>query len=96
MAGRFLFRTLTDVFFLSVPVLAGTGSVTPCRYIPGDDGWPSQADWALLNNTVGGQLIATIPQASVCHTSPYSDYNETECEALAAGWDLAKTLYVAS
>jgi len=92
MASRFISKTLTSVFFLCV--LARTGNATSCRNIPGDAGWPRQVDWAHLNKTVGGRLIATIPQASVCHTSPYFDYNETACEALAAGWDLAKTLYV--
>ncbi|KAF4614409.1 hypothetical protein G7Y89_g15329 [Cudoniella acicularis] len=91
MAGRFFFRTLIDVFLLSVPIFAGTANTASCRYIPGDDKWPSQSDWALLNSTVGGRLIATIPQASICHTSPYSDFNKTACETLAANWNLAKT-----
>ena len=94
MASRFVSKSLIGVFFLCI--LVGIGSSTSCRNIPGDVGWPDQADWVLLNETVGGRLIATIPQASVCHTSPYFDYNETACEALAAGWDLAKTLYVGS
>ncbi|ORY71963.1 putative FAD-dependent isoamyl alcohol oxidase [Pseudomassariella vexata] len=87
-----LLSGLAVLFF--VPAFAKADHVTPaaCRYIPGDDGYPTQSEWAQLNNTVGGRLIATIPQASVCHTAPSSsDYNETACEALQAGWDMAQT-----
>lgn len=38
-----------------------------CRSIPGDDGWPSESDWSGLNQTVNGNLIATVPIAAVCH-----------------------------
>ena len=67
-----------------------------CRYIPGDDGWPDDAEWAQLNETVGGRLIATVPQASVCHSLPYDDFNETACEILKTSWDYAQTLYAHS
>ncbi|KAI9697553.1 MAG: hypothetical protein M1820_007752 [Bogoriella megaspora] len=62
-----------------------------CKNIPGDAGWPSNTKWIQLNDTIDGRLIATIPQASVCHTSPYNNLNETECEALKANWDFAQT-----
>ncbi|KAK3689262.1 putative FAD-dependent isoamyl alcohol oxidase [Podospora appendiculata] len=78
------------VFFLGGRVDAA--AVASCRNIPGDPGWPSLADWAQLNKTVHGQLIGTVPQASVCHTGPYSDYDETACQALRDGWDLAGTI----
>ncbi|KXX75975.1 Bifunctional solanapyrone synthase [Madurella mycetomatis] len=58
-------------------------SSPPCRYIPGDAGWPSRRDWARLNATVGGRLIATVPVAHVCHkTGPFSAYDEGACEDL--------------
>lgn len=64
-------------------------AVQTCRYIPGDDGWPNANTWAQLNETVGGRLIATVPQASVCHTGGYasSQLNETECKVLQTQWD---------
>jgi hypothetical protein len=74
---------------------AETAFRNSCRYIPGDEGWPAPYDWRALNDTVEGRLIVTVPQASVCHTSPYSNYNETACESLKSGWSLAQTLYVA-
>lgn len=86
-----LFLLLSSI--ATVPVCSLS---TRCRYIPEDEEWPSPADWTRLNGTVGGRLVATIPQASVCHAFPYHNYDEIECEALAARWNLSTTLYVTS
>ncbi|KAI1641285.1 FAD-binding domain-containing protein [Biscogniauxia mediterranea] len=59
-----------------------------CRNIPGDPNWPSVQEWDLLNQTVNGRLIRTIPIGSVCHDP---DYNEEACQALAAGWVYTST-----
>jgi hypothetical protein len=71
---------------LLVSTLTETATAATCKSIPGDDGWPARSDWAKLNETVGGQLIETIAQASVCHSSPYTA-NANECEALRRVWD---------
>ncbi|KAI0156931.1 hypothetical protein GGR57DRAFT_491405 [Xylariaceae sp. FL1272] len=48
-----------------------------CRCFPGDDCWPSPADWNALNQSVHGSLIATISIASVCNNSfPGVSYDE--------------------
>lgn len=62
---------------------------TSCKSIPGDHQWPSQVRWNQLNETVGGHLIATEPQAAVCHPNGYGaiQYNATACTALKAVWD---------
>lgn len=69
--------------------------VDGCRYMPGDAGWPSTEQWASLNETVGGQLIATVPLAAPCHdaTAPerglhqdWPEYNEQECTTLQERW----------
>ncbi|GAB1314564.1 FAD-dependent isoamyl alcohol oxidase [Madurella fahalii] len=66
---------------LAVPAVLASGS--RCRYIPGDAGWPSRRDWARLNATVGGRLIATVPLAHVCHkVGPFAAYDEGACEDL--------------
>lgn len=39
-----------------------------CRFLPGDQGWPSPQEWGELNKTIGGRLIAAVPLAAVCHT----------------------------
>lgn len=67
-----------------------------CKTIPGDRDWPSSRAWANLNQSVDGRLIATIPLASVCHTTGISYYNETACDALKAVWDYPQTQYVLS
>lgn len=79
-AGIFV-STLTKSATAAPTVIEGT-----CRSIPGDAGWPKRGEWSRLNDTVGGQLIETIAQASVCHTSPYK-VNHDECEALRRVWD---------
>ncbi|KAF7956664.1 hypothetical protein EAE96_003998 [Botrytis aclada] len=69
-----------------------------CRPIPGDASWPGPADWAALNKTVGGRLIATIPIGAPCHMffSPFTGtmiptYNKEECNALQNVWFLPET-----
>ncbi|KAL4744870.1 hypothetical protein BDW72DRAFT_212044 [Aspergillus terricola var. indicus] len=64
--------------------LPSPGSVDkPCRYLPGDTDWPTEAEWSQLNTTVGGRLIKTIPLGSPCHGS---SYRAAECEYLQAEW----------
>jgi len=64
-----------------------------CRNIPGDAGWPTTAEWAKLNSTVNGRLIANEPTlvANVCHGDAY---NATACGILQQTWYLPGTKYV--
>ncbi|KAH7324398.1 putative isoamyl alcohol oxidase [Stachybotrys elegans] len=62
-----------------------------CKPIPGDSNWPSRCEWASLNATVGGRLIATVPQGSVCHNGGLGRFNLEECTSLQAVYDLAVT-----
>jgi hypothetical protein len=74
----------------------GLTHVPSCRYIPGDKGWPSHGDWARLNKTVGGRLIATNPQAHVCHTP---GVDQAACDALRAPYQFhgeAPSLFVST
>ncbi|KAH8820157.1 putative FAD-dependent isoamyl alcohol oxidase [Xylogone sp. PMI_703] len=82
---------LSGAIILSSSLVGADHHAPSCRYIPTDVGWPNPHVWAQLNRTVGGRLIATIPQASVCHLQPYSDYDAAECEVLRNGWDMAQT-----
>jgi hypothetical protein len=77
----------------TVLAAASIANAASCRYIPGDYRWPSSAAWSHLNSTVNGRLIATIPRASVCHSSHYGNYSKGECETLKADWGVAQTLY---
>lgn len=59
-------------------------TITPsCKYLPGDEGWPSPDAWARLNETVGGRLVATVPLGAACHGD---SYDEAECARLKDAW----------
>jgi hypothetical protein len=34
-----------------------------CRNQPGDPGYPTNAEWSALNDTIGGRLINVVPSA---------------------------------
>ncbi|ETS77837.1 hypothetical protein PFICI_09899 [Pestalotiopsis fici W106-1] len=62
----------------SYPVIGGD-----CKVFPGDAAWPSDAEWASLNETVSGRLVKTVPLGSPCHDP---NYNATLCEELKDEW----------
>jgi hypothetical protein len=77
--------------------------VDGCRYMPSDVGWPSAAQWTSLNETVGGQMIATVPLATFCHdaTAPekglhkdWPSYDEDKCTVLQERWLEPELQYV--
>ena len=72
----------TWLFILHSAYLASTRD---CRCFPGDACWPSQAEWASLNSSVDGRLIATIPLASPCHDP---NHNAALCTSLQQNWFL--------
>ena len=55
-----------------------------CRSTPGDESWPSDADWALFNKTLGGVLLKPVPLAASCYEGNL--YNSTTCASLRRGW----------
>jgi len=59
-----------------------------CRNIVSDPGWPGPQDWARLNKTVDGRLIATVPIAVSCHNP---NYHQTECQILKEKWAFSDT-----
>ncbi|KAF6830732.1 FAD-linked oxidoreductase-like protein 12 [Colletotrichum plurivorum] len=62
-----------------------------CRCFPGDDCWPTAAEWSAFNATVGGRLIATVPIGAVCHDSEFGAYDEAKCSALRSAWAVSGT-----
>ncbi|KAF2468315.1 FAD-binding domain-containing protein [Lindgomyces ingoldianus] len=82
-------------FLLPYSSLTRAAPVAQCRSIPGDTAWPSSADWATLNNTVDGRLIATIPLAAPCHKAlfnlPNLAFDLARCEALRTVWYYPET-----
>ncbi|KAF8265098.1 hypothetical protein EI94DRAFT_1702711 [Lactarius quietus] len=39
---------------------------TRCRNQPGDPGYPTDSDWATLNDTIGGRLVTVVPSVEAC------------------------------
>lgn len=74
---------------------AAAGLNQSCKSIPGDAAWPTQQEWASLNTTVGGRLIATVPLSSVCHDEGQfaAAFNQTACDSLQTLWDLSQVQY---
>lgn len=54
-----------------------------CKPVPGDKGWPSEKEWAVLNKTIGGRLLKPLPPGSVCFPGQ-PDYNLAQCDFLTS------------
>ena len=93
----FTYRALSLVTFAystwhltNAVTIQSRASSPSCKVIPGDSEWPSQITWQELNQTVGGRLIATVPEAHVCHslTLGYaSPVDNAACDALKTPWN---------
>ncbi|KAJ6449943.1 hypothetical protein C8R45DRAFT_1044163 [Mycena sanguinolenta] len=57
----------------------------PCRILPTDISWPSQAVWNAFNQSIDGRLIKTIPIGSPCHNPTY---NEGQCNIIRENWHM--------
>ncbi|KAK8029895.1 FAD-dependent isoamyl alcohol oxidase [Apiospora rasikravindrae] len=66
------------------------GPKPSCRVLPGDAAWPKPEAWAKLNDTIKGQLIASVPLASVCHDTPFNTYNAGMCATVQQTWNQTK------
>ncbi|KAG8528244.1 uncharacterized protein KY384_007161 [Bacidia gigantensis] len=91
---------------LAIPYLGARGQVlgsfnlsqpqsSGCRVIPLDSKWPTLHEWAALNQSVGGRLIATVPAGSPCYKSTFdvstgaydlSTYDEAACATVQKSW----------
>ena len=77
-------------FIRPTPPIAGG-----CRFIPSDPDWPSLQEWASLNASAHGRLVATVPIGSSCFNSTYdvttqryglNTFNEAQCANVRAKW----------
>lgn len=48
-----------------------------CKIQPEDEGWPSEEQWARLNETVGGNLLKPTPVGAACYPDRPEYDNET-------------------
>ena len=62
------FRALIVV---TLVVVAGANAISLCYCKPGQSCWPTAANWASLNSSIGGNLVAVQPVASPCHNPNY-------------------------
>lgn len=84
--------------FLGFPLALGgltsaAGLFSDCKFFPGDKYWPSETEWSILNATVGGRLVATVPLGTPCHGSAF---NNATCESLKSQWQTEKIHYESS
>jgi hypothetical protein len=56
-----------------------------CKWIPGETGWPSEQDWATLNQQVKGRLLKPIPPAAGCHRAEYGNVRQS-CALISLGF----------
>ncbi|KAJ4350426.1 uncharacterized protein N0V89_009047 [Didymosphaeria variabile] len=52
---------------------------------PGNECWPTETEWASLNDTLSGALIPGIPPASVCYANQ-PNYDEDACTTVRSQW----------
>ncbi|CAI7666324.1 unnamed protein product [Penicillium crustosum] len=83
----------TAVWGLSI---ANHTTSSPCHCMPQDPCWPEDSQWARFNKTVDGNLIATIPIASVCHIDSFTPYDQSKCAQLQSNWGFPETHYESS
>ncbi|KAI0021773.1 FAD binding domain-containing protein [Xylariomycetidae sp. FL0641] len=70
----------SDIAFGRASPSNGTYDGPACREHPGSAGWPTVAEWARLNVSLGGSLLKPVPPAAVCYAGPYED--EQQCDFL--------------
>jgi hypothetical protein len=66
-------------WLLSLGALLASGDSTNaafCRCQPSQPCWPSEANWAALNTSVEGNLVAVKPFGYPCHDA---NFNDAEC-----------------
>ncbi|XP_014550828.1 hypothetical protein COCVIDRAFT_42744 [Bipolaris victoriae FI3] len=81
LLGALQFASLAD----AAPADAAPADAPPadCYRLPGDADWPATQAWSILNSTVNGKLVATVPIGSPCHDPTY---DADACSALKSQW----------
>ncbi|KAH8682868.1 hypothetical protein BGZ60DRAFT_479702 [Tricladium varicosporioides] len=74
--------------FLGLTSTLQASSHQQCKATPGSHDWPSDFEWAQLNQTLSGRLIKPIPPGAVCHPDQ-STFDSTTCPVVQAGWKTA-------
>ncbi|KAH6635628.1 hypothetical protein B0J18DRAFT_53995 [Chaetomium sp. MPI-SDFR-AT-0129] len=64
----------------------GGAEPADCRAFPGNPSWPSAATWSLLNTTLSGTLLQTVPLAAPCYADWPAQYDAAVCANLTTNW----------
>ncbi|GKT49216.1 FAD-linked oxidoreductase ZEB1 [Colletotrichum spaethianum] len=56
-----------------------------CKTYPGDFLYPISLVWNVFDLLLGGALVKTIPEASVCYDD-FGNYDQAKCDFLTANW----------
>lgn len=70
------------------------GGAPRCKVHPGDDSYPDETAWKVLDLLSGGALIKTVPLGSACYEGPH--YDEGKCQFLNDHWNASETQYAFS
>lgn len=63
-------------------------SAKSCKTSPHDSTWPSENEWVLLNQTIQGKLLKTVPVASSCYPgNPFGSSHN--CSDVKSHWSYA-------
>ncbi|KAL4922038.1 hypothetical protein BDW62DRAFT_207823 [Aspergillus aurantiobrunneus] len=95
MAPRIRIAILLSFAILPLAIYLGRDRLsTSCRCFPDDTCWPLPEQWDNLNASLSGNLIATIPIGSVCHTNTsFAPYSRQKCSELQSHWSIPATHY---
>lgn len=64
-----------------------------CKAFPGENNWPNDVSWRVLDLLTGLTLIDGVPPASACYPE-WSGYDEGKCKNITAKWTTPQYQYV--
>ena len=84
----FLYSLLAHAWLsLSYFALQSPAQNSSCKAVPHSPTWPSEQQWAVLNSSLYGRLLAPLPPAAVCDPS-LPIYNNATCSYVASQYQL--------
>ena len=80
----------------SPPLVVYNGRRYKCKCYPGDSCYPSSTEWAKLNATVNGNLLAALPPTAPCYKSVdgIPTYDAAACADVQANFTNEQWTYV--
>ena len=60
-------------------------TLSTCRNLPGDPGYPTNEQWAVLNTTVSGRLVKIVPFVEFCNSQGGCTAEQSASSSFRAG-----------